>query len=86
MIIKQYLLTTKHLTTEKWFSAQYSPGSSQWKTKGTDAILGMMASVTLIVIYPPYLENSLLLLFFFIVTIIVYVLGRFSRVQLFVTL
>ena len=31
MIIKHYLLTTKLLTLEKWFTTQYSPGSSQWK-------------------------------------------------------
>lgn len=33
MIIKKYLLTTNHLVTGKWFTAQYSPGLGQGKDK-----------------------------------------------------
>ena len=59
MIIKLHLLTTKHLTTEKWVTAQHSPGLGQGKDKRN---LGVMVSVMLIVVHISYLEKNLIII------------------------
>ena len=56
MIIKQYI-NYKPLMTEKWFTAQYSPGSGQWKDR-KKMYEPSMVSMILTVMLSPGAKNN----------------------------